>query len=143
MAKYFTIKEMTSSATAKRLGIDNTPNEEIKGHLEELMALLDKIREAWGSPIVITSGYRCPALNRAVGGSKTSSHMSGYAADMHPVNGLNKKFLRFVEKFLLDNNIPWDQVINEYPDKNGVPSWVHLGLYNSSHQQRRQSIIIK
>lgn len=143
MAKYFTLKEMTASATAKRLGIDNTPNGEVKCHLKELMEVLDGIREAWGSAIVVTSGYRCPELNKAVGGSKTSTHMTGYAVDMHPVNGQRKKFHRFVEQFLLDNGIGFDQLISEYPDKNGVPSWTHLGLKNSEGKQRRMSFVIK
>lgn len=141
--KYFTIDEMCASTTAKRLKIDNTPTDEIKNHLEELMAVLDKIREAWGSAIVVTSGYRCPELNKAVGGSKASSHCSGFAVDMHPANGEKKKFHRFVEKFLLDNNIGFDQLLCERPDKNGVPSWTHLGLYNSEGKQRRMSFTIK
>lgn len=143
MAKYFTLKEMVSSPTAKRLGIDNTPNGETKYHLNELMAVLDDIREAWGSPIVITSGYRCHQLNKAVGGSKTSAHLTGYAADMHPVNGENKKFHRFVEQYLLDKGIGFDQLINEYPDSNGTPSWTHLGIRDAEGKQRKMSFKIK
>lgn len=143
MCKYFNYAEMCASTTAKRLGIDNTPNGEIKFHLKELMQVLDGIREAWGSAIVVTSGYRCPELNKAVGGSKTSAHMTGYAVDMYPINIQKKKFHRFVEQYLLDNHIGFDQIICEYPDKNGVPSWTHLGLYNSEGKQRRMSFTIK
>lgn len=144
MGKYFTIEELTKSETAKRLGIDNTPSPEIIEHLEELIAVLDKIREAWGSAIIVSSGYRCPELNKACSkSSKTSAHMSGYAVDMHPANGEKKKFHRFVERFLLDNHIGFDQIICEYPDKNGVPSWTHLGIRNSEGKQRRMSFTIK
>lgn len=121
--KYFTIKELCDSTTAKRLKIDNTPSEEIKKHLEELTdTILDPLRKAWGSAIIVNSGYRCERLNNAVGGSKTSAHLLGYAVDLHPVKYNNKKFLEFTVDFLKKNNIPYDQIINEYPDRNGNPS---------------------
>lgn len=138
MGKYFTVKELCASETAKKKKIDNTPSPEVREHLEELIVVLDQIREAWGSPIIITSGYRCPKLNTAVGGSKTSSHMTGYAVDMHPKTGNNRTFHRFVEKWLLDNNVGFDQIINEYDY-----SWTHLGIKNSEGKQRRQSFSIK
>lgn len=138
MCKYFTLKEMCASSTAKRLGIDNTPNGEVKCHLKELMGVLDLIREAWGSGIVVNSGYRCEALNKAVGGAKESAHLTGYAADIRPLNGQNKKFHKFAEQFLLDNNIEWDQLINEYDY-----SWTHLGIKNKDGRQRRMSFAIK
>ena len=76
--KYFTIKELCKSNTAIKYGIDNTPTPEVEQNLIALIEnVLDPLREAWGSPIIINSGYRCPILNKAVGGSKTSSHMSG------------------------------------------------------------------
>lgn len=78
MAKsYFTISELCKSDTAKQLRIDNTPSEKIKGNLTKLIEFLNPLREAWGSPIKVTSGYRCPKLNRAVGGSTTSAHLKG------------------------------------------------------------------
>lgn len=138
MCKYFNYKEMCASSTAKRLGINNEPNGEIKCHLKELMEVLDLVREAWGSAIVVNSGYRCEELNKAVGGSRTSAHLTGYAVDMHPVNGQNKKFHRFVEQFLLERGIGFDQLINEYDY-----SWTHLGLKNKDGNQRRMSFSIK
>lgn len=73
--KYFTINELTRSATAKRLGIDNTPNKSIRANLEALGEnVLDPLREAWGAPIIVTSGYRCQRLNKAVGGASNSQH---------------------------------------------------------------------
>lgn len=131
MAKWFKDIELYRSETADRLGIDNTPTEDIWINLRVLMAFLDQLREAWGSGIVITSGYRCEALNKAVGGSKNSSHKYGLAVDMKPVNGKNKEFHRFVEKYLLDNHIPFDNLINEYNY-----SWTHLGLKNRDGKQR-------
>ena len=98
MSKYFTLKEMTYSDTAKRLGITNQPSPLIIAHLNELMVFLDELREAWGSAIKVTSGYRCPKLNKAVKGSSTSAHLAGYAADLQPVNGKMAEFKKFVKE---------------------------------------------
>lgn len=154
MSQYFTLDELTRSATADKLGIDNTPKEKyIQDNLIELIEVLDGLREAWtimceknswGNPaIVVNSGYRCDALNNAIGGSKTSVHSIGAAADIEPKNQRNKEFLRFLEQYLLDNHIPFDQLINEKPDKNGVPSWIHIGLKNRQGKQRRMVFAIK
>ena len=132
--KYFTIEELCQSETADKLKIDNTPSEEIKKNLEILVdCLLDPLREAWGSPIIINSGYRCPILNKAVGGSKTSSHMSGWSVDMRPKNGKMEEFKKFVIQFIKTKF--WDQCILE---KSGDVEWVHLSLYNNSGKQRKQ-----
>ncbi len=130
--KYFTIEELCQSETAEKYKIDNTPSEEIKKNLETLIdCLLDPLREAWGSPIIINSGYRCPILNKAVGGSKTSSHMSGWSVDMRPKNGKMEEFKKFVVQFIKTKF--WDQCILE---KSGDVEWVHLSLYNNSGKQR-------
>ena len=82
-ASYFTISELTASATALREGIDNRPTESAYHILHVLVEqLLDPIREAWGEPIVVSSGYRCKELNALVGGVKNSHHMLGCAADI-------------------------------------------------------------
>ena len=81
--KYFKKEELIKSATATALGIDNTPTKEQAENLERLVHhVLDPLREAWQSPIYITSGYRSPELNRKVGGTKTSYHLRGMAADI-------------------------------------------------------------
>mgnify|MGYP003418948717 FL=1 len=130
--KYFTIEELCQSETAEKCKIDNSPTEEIIEHLTLLVdCLLDPLREAWGSPIIINSGYRCPLLNKAVGGSKTSSHMSGWSVDMRPKNGKMEEFKRFVIDFIKTRF--WDQCILE---KSGNVEWVHLSLYNNSGKQR-------
>lgn len=142
MGKYFSIAELTYSASARRKNIDNTPNEEITAHLNELIGVLDRIREDWGSAIIVSSGYRCERLNKLIGGAKNSAHKYGWAVDIEPKNGKNKEFLKFFEKWLLDNNQPWDQLINEYP-VDGVPAWIHFGLKNKDGKQRRQVFTIK
>ena len=154
MPKYFTFSELTKSSTADKLGIDNTPKEKyIQDNLIELMDFLDGVREAWTvkcekecwgtASIIVNCGYRCDALNEAVKGSKTSAHSIGAAADIEPKNQRNKEFLSFLEQYLLDNHIPFDQLVSEKPDKNGVPSWIHIGLKNRQGKQRRMVFAIK
>lgn len=137
--KYFTIDELCQSETAERLKIDNTPSEEIKKNLETLTdCLLDPLREEWGSEVIVNSGYRCPALNKAVGGSKTSVHKSGWAADIRPKNGKMKEFKKFVVDFIKTRF--WDQCILE---KSGDIEWIHLSLYNNSGKQRKMIFSIE
>ena len=136
--KYFTINELTHSDTAIALGIDNSPSPVIVQHLSELiLSLLEPLREAWGSPILVSSGYRSLRLNKALKhASTTSAHLIGYAADLVPQNKKIEEFKKFVVKWLKENNIAFDQCICETNGK-GV-QWVHLGLYNLSMQQRKQ-----
>ena len=85
--EYFTLNELVKSNTAIVNHIDNTPDKEVENHLKELIKFLNPLRESWGSPIIITSGYRCKMLNEKIDGSKTSAHLTGYACDMIPKNG--------------------------------------------------------
>lgn len=133
MKSYFTIGELTYSNTAKKLKIDNTPSEEIENHLKELIKFLDPLREAWGSAIRVTSGYRCSELNKALKGSKTSAHLRGYAADLVPKNNKMSKFKTFCKDYLKDKK--FDQCLLE---KSGSTEWVHIGLYNNQNLQRKQ-----
>ena len=81
--QHFTIQELSASATAERLTIDNTPSRAAQRMLTILVEqLLDPIRRRYGAPIIVTSGYRCPALNTAVGGVANSHHIVGCAADI-------------------------------------------------------------
>ena len=129
---YFTIAELCASDTAKKYNIDNTPNPIIISHLQQLINFLNPLREAWGSAIKVTSGYRCDQLNRFVGGSKTSSHMIGYGVDLVPANGRIKDFKKFIIFYMKDKM--FDQCIDE---KSGKTEWVHIGLYNLKGQQRK------
>lgn len=123
MAKYFTIEELTRTST----GLDNTPNEEETKHLEELIDVLDGLREAWGSGIRVNSGFRSEEVNNKVGGSKTSEHRLGYAADIEPSNQKNKEFWDFIVDYVKTKNINFSQLINEKP-RNNIPSWVHFSI---------------
>ncbi len=122
--KYFSIKEMCKSSTAKKLNIDNTPSAEIEKNLTVLIEkCLDPIREAFEEPIMVSSGYRCPRLNAACGGSPTSEHKAGFAADIDTSDNIR------LWNVITSGNFKWTQLINEYPDDNGEPSWIHIS-YN-------------
>ena len=129
---YFTVAELFASDTAKKYGIDNTPNSIVISHLQQLINFLNPLREAWGSAIGVNSGYRCEKLNRFVGGSKTSSHLIGYGVDLIPVNGKMDAFKKFIIDYM--KNKMFDQCIIE---KSGKTEWVHIGLYNLKGQQRK------
>ena len=122
--KWFSIKELCKSSTAKKLNIDNTPSAEIEKNLTVLIEeCLDPIREKFGRPIMATSGYRCPQLNAACGGSSTSEHKTGFAADIDTSDNLR------LWEVITSGDFKWTQLINEYPDENGEPSWIHIS-YN-------------
>ena len=81
-APHFSREELIFSQTAARHGIDNTPTEAVEQNLERVSHWLEKLRDYVSRPIIVTSGYRCPELNKKIGGSKTSAHMEGLAADI-------------------------------------------------------------
>lgn len=132
---YFTLQEFLRSDTAVQRGIQNTPTFTIVEHLKSLAQVLDIVRAGWGAPIRVTSGYRCPDLNKAVGGSTTSAHLLGWAADLQPANGTQREFNEFVAAFLKSKGIGFDQLIRE---RSGKTEWLHFGLFNAQGQQRRQ-----
>lgn len=126
--KYFTIKELCKSSTATQKGINNTPNSEIVSNLEKLVEyILDPLRERYGKPIIVNSGYRCPALNKAVNGSKTSHHVLGLAADITAGSPAKNKILF---NLIISMDLPFDQVIDE---KNY--SWIHVSFSTKPRKQ--------
>ena len=135
MGKYFSIAELTKSSTAIKKKINNTPTKEVENNLNQLIDnILDPLREAWGQPIIVGSGYRCEALNKAVGGATNSQHKLGQAADIHTKSDSvedNKKLFELIKQLKL----PFDQLINEYNY-----NWIHVSY---SPRNRRQILNIK
>ena len=129
LTPHFSLEEMVFSQQATRLGINNIPNE---SHIAALKALcehiLEPLRNKVGKPIHVTSGYRSPDLNRAIGGAPTSQHMKGEAADI-AVEGLNAQALF---ETIRDSDFPYDQLIQEFDN------WVHVSY--SVKQQRRRAL---
>lgn len=138
MAKFFTLQELCASPTAVAQGIDNFPTFEVVTHLAELTEkILDPLREVWGSAIIVTSGYRCPALNKAVGGVSRSVHQLGWAADLKPANGKIEDFISFAKTWVKAYRVRFDQLIRE-TTADGKSVWLHLGLYSPTGGQRGQ-----
>ena len=122
--KYFTNSELTQSATALRLGINNVPTEDIRENLRVLVdCLLDPLREMWGAPLIVTSGYRCAELNRAVGGVTNSHHLKGMAADLVSYANTACENARLM-RVLVASGLHWTQAIWEC-DRRGS-TWVHV-----------------
>ena len=122
LSKNFVLSEVTRSGTANRLGIDNGPEKEHQQNLQDLIRnLVQPLRDDLG-PIRITSGYRSPSLNKAIGGSKRSQHCKGEALDIQFwENGEmnNKK----IYDWILDSGLEFDQMINEFDF-----AWIHISL---------------
>ena len=131
MSKYFDLQELLNSDTALKKKIANLPSWEVVEHLKELAEFLDGLREAWGGPITVTSGFRCTELNKEVKGVQRSAHKLGYAADIRPSNGQMERFKKKVVEWVQDKK--FDQCILE---SSGGTKWVHISLYNQDMEQR-------
>lgn len=128
LTKNFSLEELTASATAKAKKIDNTPTLQVRANLEKLCKeVLQPIRDKYGKAITVTSGYRSPKLNAAVGGVKTSQHMVGQAADIK-CTGTSKAYLfNLIKSMIEKKEIKVGQLIWEYGTKQ-EPNWIHVSL---------------
>jgi hypothetical protein len=119
LSKHFTLEELTFSQTAARLGIENTPDSDTLSNLRGLSNFLEAIREKIKKPIYITSGYRSHELNKKIGGSKTSAHISGLAADIiAPSYGTPADLAEIIAAL----DLAFDQLILEFG------KWVHVSV---------------
>lgn len=122
--------ELTRSATGKKAGIDNAPTPQITANLQALVdSTLDPLRELWGKPLRVNSGYRCPELNRLVGGSPNSSHMSGCAVDI--TAGSREENKRLWD-MLVSSDIPYSKIIDEQDF-----SWIHVSYIRGNNRKER------
>ena len=139
LSENFSLKEVVRSSTAKKLGIDNTPNEE---HLQNLQVVVNEIaqplRDHFGKPVRINSGYRSPALNDAIGGSKKSQHSKGEALDLE-IDGVSNME---VADWICDN-CDYDQVILEFynPAEGPNSGWVHASCKENLDENRKRNLI--
>lgn len=126
--KYFTITELCKSNTAVQKGIDNTPNQQIIDNLKQLVfKILDPLREAYGKPIIVNSGYRSVELNRAINGAKSSQHLKGQAAD---ITGESKENNKKLFELIQSLQLPYDQLIDEQNF-----SWIHVSFSDNPRKQ--------
>lgn len=126
LSKNFSLSELTKSQSATRLGIDNTPSMTVIDNLQALVDnILQPVRDAHG-PVSITSGYRSPDLNAAIGGSRNSDHTRGQAADFEVATMSNKDLAEWIR-----DNLKFTQLILEFPSKTDPSAgWVHCS-YNA------------
>ena len=129
----FTLAQLVYSDTANRQGIDNRPSDAHVANLRTLAAALEDVQMLLGSPLQISSGYRGPALNQAVGGARDSRHTLGLAVDFTCANYGSPLA---VARAIAGSPMHFDQVIHEYG------RWVHLGLATAASESRRQSLTI-
>ena len=135
ISKNFTLEEFTASATAKAKGIANVPSTHQVANLCALVHnVLQPLRDVMGEEIKIGSGYRCPALNKAVGGVSNSQHMNGEAADLC-IDGDKVKGKRWLE--WIKSHCQFDQLIWEHNAKGSY--WVHVS-FRSDGKNRKQVI---
>lgn len=127
--KYFTISELCKSSLAESRNIDNHPTPSAVDNIEILInKCLDPIREEWGKPIYVNSGYRCEELNKLVKGAPTSHHLYGFAADITTRSFYeNRKLFNLILKMKREGKIQFTQLIDE-----SNYSWIHISYWNAN-----------
>ena len=134
ISKHVSYKEGVYSITATRLGIDNTPGDD-QLHFMEIIAekVFEPLREWVGGPIKINSFYRCPELNKAIGGSATSQHCKGQAMDIDDALGraTNAEMFNWIKE-----NLDFDQMIWEFGDDDN-PNWIHISYVSEEKNRNR------
>ena len=136
--KYFTLEELMKSSTALNKKIANLPSWQVIENLNNIAVnLLDPLREAWGSGIGVSSGFRNLQLNAAVKGVAGSEHTYGCACDIYPVNGKFNEFVEFLKKWLPKFEGGWDKTIIETSKSTGG-RWVHIVWKSHKGEQRRK-----
>ena len=137
LTEHFNLSEFVRSDTATRLGIDNSINDpEIIANIKNLCEhVLEPLRAYANCPILINSGYRCPQLNAAVGGSRRSQHMKGEACDIRITDAATgDRWFRWMKE-----NLPYDQLIKERAHKSSSSVWIHVSLTRDDVKNRRQA----
>lgn len=130
ITKNFTLEEMYDSETARAKKINNQPNAQQQDNLIRLVSnVLQPIRDKFGKPIYVNSGYRCEALNKAVGGVKTSEHLTGNAADINSSD--NKALWKLITDMINAGEIKLGQCIWE--KGTNAPTWIHLSNPSAKH----------
>lgn len=142
LSQNLSLNEVTKSNTAMRRGIDNTPSEE---HLENLKYVAEKvfqpIREYFGVPIYISSGYRSQALNEAIGGSPRSFHSHGMALDLDQ-DGRNRGVSNSDVFYFIKDNLQFTELIWEFGDETN-PNWVHVAIAPGREDEKKIKIAEK
>ena len=137
LTEHFNLSEFVRSDTATRLGIDNSINDpEIIANIKNLCEhVLEPLRAYSNCPILINSGYRCPQLNAAVGGSRRSQHMKGEACDIRITDSATgNRWFHWMKE-----NLPFDQLVKERAHRSSSSFWIHVSLTRDDAKNRRQA----
>ena len=149
LTKNFNRREFESSTTAANYKINNKIPLEYEDNLMRLARMLQKIRDKYGKPIVISSGYRCPELNKKVGGVASSQHTCASAADIHSVSDSlkdNKELWDVIIRMVKENEIDARQILWEYGNINSKKGtigmdWIHISVNDKQHYEKHNQIL--
>lgn len=136
LSKNFYLSEFTKSNTAKRLGINNVPSQEVINNLQDLVdAVCQAVRDHFKKPVIITSGFRCLELNRFLGSSDSSQHITGNACDLEVPGVSNYELACWIR-----DNLSYDQLILEfYTEGDPDSGWVHISFVSA--EENRHEIL--
>ena len=142
LSNNFSLNEMTKSQTATRKGISNNPSEDHMNNLKELCVnVLQRVRDHFGRVVSVSSGYRSPALNEAIGGSPRSFHSHGMALDLDQ-DGRNKGVSNADVFFFIKENLPFSELIWEFGNEDN-PNWVHVAIAKGRENEKKIKIAEK
>ena len=140
ITKNFAIEEFEKSSTAEKYGYNNKIPEKYRDNVERLAKILQQIRDNWGEAIIISSGYRCPELNKKVGGAGNSDHLYAAAADIHTVSDGKMNNHALWNSIICLNKLgklgEFRQLINEYND-----DWIHISVNNDYNKYKNRQIL--
>ena len=136
ITEHFSYRELTRSATAARMGVPNVPSEAEMDNIRYTAERLEEIRAFVGRPLIITSCFRSERVNKLVGGSPTSAHRFGLAADCDAMGLTSHQFALELIKIRDAGRLAFDQLILEFPER-GDGAWVHIGFRRKSPQRNQ------
>lgn len=138
LSTHFTKEELTFSEAAVRLGLDNEPSEEALENMKWLcIDLLEPVRQLFAAPLIISSCYRAPLVNAAIGGSKTSEHVEGRAADFRVKAFTPFEVCERIQQNLVTLDLPVNQLILEFG------RWTHISIAKEGSIPKRQLLTAK
>lgn len=145
LSENFSLSEFVKSGFADKYGIDNTPTQDALENIKKLVVtVLQPLRNEFGEPIIVTSGYRCERVNNGISGAKNSDHKYGAAVDIKAKSGLrpdNKRLWDCVMKMYREGRLKCRQIIWEYGRTTVGPDWLHLSINNGYNSYKDNQIL--
>lgn len=145
LSENFSLSEFVKSGYAEKYGIDNTPTQDELANIKKLVTtVLQPLRDEFGEPIIVSSGYRCERVNNGIGGAKNSDHKYGAAVDIKAKSGLrpdNKRLWDCVMKMYREGRLKCRQIIWEYGRISTGCDWIHLSINNGYNKYKDNEIL--